>query len=116
MDKSQKDAIIVLPDGITQEMIDAAKLKFKGVTLAQLPKDDDMTEYLTVLVRQPDRSVMSEFSKWSDKNPGKADDILVKSCLLSHKEVVIADDGLFAGCVDAIAQLISIRKAILKKI
>lgn len=106
----------LLPEGITQEMIDAAQLKFKGVALGELPKDDDMTEYMTVLLRRPDRAVMSEYSKWSDKNPGKADEILVKSCLLSHKDVVIADDGLFAGCVDAIAQLISIRKAKIKNL
>lgn len=107
-----------LPIGITQEMIDAAKLKFKEshIKLAELPMDDDRNEFLTVLVRKPDRSVLSEFSKWSDKNPGKADEILVNSCLLSHKDEVKADDGLFAGCVDAIAQLISVRKATIKNI
>lgn len=108
----------LLPDGITQEMIDAAKLKHKesAIKLAELPKDDDRNEYLTVLVRRPDRSVLSEYSKWVDKNPGKADEILVNSCLLSHKDIVKADDGLFTGCVDAISQLISIRKANIKNI
>lgn len=99
-------------------MIEAAKAKYKenSVKLAELPKDEERNEYLTVLVRRPDRSVLSEFSKWVDKNPGKADEILVNSCLLSHKDIVKADDGLFAGCVDAISQLISIRKANIKNI
>lgn len=107
-----------LPEGITQDMIDAAQLKYKPnhVNYAELPKDDDGNEYMTVLVRKPDRSVLSEFTKWVDKNPGKADDILVNNCLLSHKEIVKADDGLFQGCVDAIAQLISVRKAKIKNI
>lgn len=107
-----------LPIGITKEMIDAAKLKWKEnqIKMAALPKDDDGNEFLTVLVRKPCRSVLSEYQKWSDKNPGKAEEILVNSCLLSHKDEVKADDGLFAGAVDAIGQMISIRKAILKNI
>lgn len=108
-----------LPAGITQEMIDAAKAKYPKeghVKIAELPKDDDGNEYLAVLVRKPDRQVISEFSKWADKNPGKADEILVNACLLSHKEEVKADDGLFGACVDAVAQMISVRKAVLKNI
>lgn len=107
-----------LPNGISQEMIDDAKTKYKdnNVKIAELPKDDDRNEFLTVLVRKPDRAVLSEFSKWADKNPGKADEILVNSCLLSHKDEVKADDGLFAGAVDAIAQLISVRKATIKNL
>lgn len=107
-----------LPEGITQDMIDAAQAKFKPnhVNYAELPMDDDGNDYMTVLVRKPDRSVLSEFTKWVDKNPGKADEILVNSCLLSHKDQVKADDGLFQGAVDAIAQLISVRKARIKNI
>lgn len=108
-----------LPVGITQDMIDAATVKYPklgAVRLAVLPKDDDGLETLTVLIRRPDRSVMSEYSKWADKAPSKADDILVKACLLSHKEEVIADDELFMVAVDAIAQMIVTRKAVLKNI
>lgn len=110
---------IALPAGITQEMIDAARLKYPkegAVRIAELPKDDDGNEYLSVLVRRPDRSVISEYAKWAEKNPGKADEILVNACLLSHKDEVKADEDLFIGAVDAIAQLITIRKARLKNI
>lgn len=109
----------VLPQGITQEMIDAAKIKWPKegeVKLAVLPRDEYGTAFLEVLLRRPCRTVMSEFTKFADKNPKRADDILIKSCLLSHKEEVLADDDLATAAVDAIAQMITVRKAELKNI
>lgn len=107
-----------LPQGITQKMIADAITKFgeSNVKYAELPLDDNRDDFVTVLVRKPSRQVINEYAKWSTANPGKADEILVNSCLLSHKDQVKADDGLFMGAVDAIAQLISIRKATIKNI
>lgn len=110
---------LTLPEGITQAMLDAAKKAYPkegSVKIAELPMDDDNTDYLSVLVRRPDRQVINEFSKWVDKAPGKANEVLVKSCLLSHKDIVLADDDLFAAAIDAISQLISVRKARIKNI
>lgn len=107
-----------LPQGITIEMVEQAQVKYgiNRVKYAELPMDDDNNEFLTVLVRRPDRQVQGEYMKWVDKNPNKADDILVNSCLLSHKEQVKADEGLFQAAVDAVAQLIVARKARIKNI
>ncbi|MGY0034449.1 hypothetical protein [Pedobacter sp. NJ-S-72] len=119
MNTSKELSKSVLPSGITQEMVDNAKVKYPkegAVKYADLPLDDYGDQFLTVLICRPNRQVINEFSKWVDKNPGKANEILVKSCLLSHKETVLADDELFTVAVDAIAQLISIRKAIVKNI
>lgn len=104
--------------GITQEMITNAQTKYgiNRVMYAEIPVSDDTDETLTVLVRRPDRQVMGEFQKWMEKNPNKSDDILVQNCLLSHKEQVKADEGLIMGVVDAISQLIVIRKAKIKNI
>jgi len=117
-EKKQSAQVAELPEGISQEMINKAREKYgeEKVKMADLPKDDDRDNYLTVLVRRPDRQVMNEYSKWIDKSPGKADEVLLNSCLLSHKDTVKADDGLFMAAVDAIAQLIVIRKAIIKNI
>jgi hypothetical protein len=86
------------------------------VKLASLPLDDDGKEYLDVIVKAPDRNAMNEFEKWIDKNPGKAKEILVNACLLTRKDEVKASDDLFAGAFDAIANLIPIRKAIIKNL
>ena len=107
-----------LPEGITQEMIDKVLTykKKEDVRLAELPKDDNGDESLNVIVSVPTRVSMNEFEKWIDKNPGKAKEILLNSHLHSHKDEVKADDGLFAGAFDAIAQLIPVRKAVLKNL
>lgn len=104
--------------GITEEMIKKATDKYgdKRVKFAEIPVSDETDEVMTVLVRKPDRVVLGEFQKWLDKNPNKAEDILVKNCLLSHKDEVIADEGLFAGALDAISQLITARKARIKNL
>lgn len=107
-----------LPIGITEEMVATAKNKFgnDNVKLAELPKDDDGNEVLSVLVRVPNRQVINEFTKWYDKNPGKAEDILVNACLLSHKDEVKADELLIMGAVNAIVTLIPVRKGTIKNL
>lgn len=104
--------------GITQEMVNNAKEKYGAdkVKYADLPLDDNNERFLTVLITVPGRTVIGEFEKWSDKNPNKAKEIIINSCLLSHKDQVKADDNLFFTAVNAIADLIPIRKAIIKNL
>lgn len=111
-------AKVELPVGVSQEMIDAWKERYgqDKVKIAFLPMDDDGNEYKEVIVRVPDRKTMSEVEKWLDKAPDKAKEIMINSCLLSHKEEVKADDGLFFGAVDAITKLMPIRSAIVKNL
>jgi hypothetical protein len=107
-----------LPAGITEEMITAAKGKYGNdkVKLIDLPLDDEGSAYKTVLATVPSRTVIGQYRRYSDTDPNKADQILVKACLLSHKEEVLADDGLFYGALSGIANLIPIRKAIIKNV
>lgn len=109
---------VKLPEGVSAEMIKAWKERYgeNKVKIASLPMDDDGKAYKDVVVRVPDRKVMSEFEKWLDKNPDKAKEIMINACLLSNKDEVKADDGLFFGCADAIAQLMPIRTAIIKNL
>jgi hypothetical protein len=106
----------VLPEGITQAMIDEAKAKHgeSKVKFIDLPLDDDSTAFKTVLACVPTRTVIGQYQTYSDKQPKKAEDILVKACLLSHKDEVLADDSLFYGALTGICELIPIRKGIVK--
>ncbi len=104
-----------LPEGITQEMINAAKGKGLIVKMAEVPVDDEGT-MRTFLVCVPSRTVLGQFRRWMDTDPKKADDILVKACLLSHKDEVLADDELFSGVISTISELIVIRKGIIKNV
>lgn len=105
-----------LPEGITQEMIAEAKKKHgaEKIRLIDLPLDEAGTAYKTVLARVPDRPTVGQYRRFADADPKRADEILVKNSLLSHKEEVLADDGLFYGALEGIAQLIPVRKAIVK--
>lgn len=107
-----------LPVGVTAEDIKAWKERYgnERVKIASLPKDEDGNEYLDVIVRVPDRKTISEFEKWMDKNPDKAKEVMVNACLLSSKEAVKAEDGLFFGAFDAITKLMPIRTAIIKNL
>ncbi|MDD2996364.1 MAG: hypothetical protein PHP99_09160 [Paludibacter sp.] len=107
-----------LPVGITQAMIDQAVEKNgkDNVKLVDIMNEDGNAVELTVLAIVPTRTVLGQYRKFADNEPKKADEILVKACLLSHKEEVLADDGLFSGALSGIADLIPVRKAVVKNL
>lgn len=80
-----------------------------------IPLDDMNTEQLEVVVRVPDRATMSQYMKYADVNPKKAQEILIKQCLLTEKEQVMQDDALFMTAVSLLAELIPIREGRIKK-
>ena len=105
-----------LPSGITQDQISDAKAKFGDdkVKIALLPTSDSGTDTIAVLCKVPDRRTIGEFEKWIEKNPTKAKEILVKNSILTKVDEVMADDGLFFAAVDAVAELMPLRKAVIK--
>ena len=117
-EKTAKEQEVTLPEGVTAEMVAGWKERYgeNKVKVAVLPKDDEGNETLEVVVRVPDRKTISEFEKWSDKNPDKAKDIMVNACVLSHKEQVKSDDGLYFAAFDALAKLLPVRAAIIKNL
>jgi len=76
----------------------------------ELPLNDMGTEIKEVAVLVPSRSVMSQYMRFIDSNPKKAQEILINHCLLTDKEEVNADDALFNTCVMGIAELFPIRE------
>jgi hypothetical protein len=117
---SKKIAVIgsSLPEGVTEEMIKIWKERYGNdkVKMASLPKDDNGSEFLDVIVRVPGRKEISEFEKWIDRNPDKAKEILINTCLLTHKDEVKENEDLFLGAFDAIAKLLPIRTAVIKNL
>jgi hypothetical protein len=81
----------------------------------ELPLDDDGNDSLEVIVCIPSRAVMGEYLKFQNSNPAKAQEILIKNCLLTDKDQVLADDALFLTCVSALAELIPVRQKVIKK-
>jgi hypothetical protein len=104
------------PSGITAEIVADAKAKFGDdkIKMIDLPKDDESNVFLTVLATVPSRTIVSNYRRFAESDPKKAEEILVKNCLLTHKDEVLADDGLFYGALYALAELIPVRKGIIK--
>ena len=107
-----------LPEGIPDAMVSDAKAKHgsDNVRLIGLPIDDEASGYKTVLAVVPSRMVVGQYRRWAETDPKKADEIMVKACLMSHRDEVLADDGLFYGALSGISELIPVRKAIVKNL
>ena len=128
MTDSKKNAIVqtvvnmkdgnLLPDGVSQETVDAWKERYGDtkIKLAELPLNDDRTQFLAVIGRVPDRKTVGEFEKWMDKDPNKSKEILLNACLLTEKDKVKADDFLFYGAFDFITNLLPVAKSTIKNL
>ena len=104
---------------IAQIDIDNAKGKYgeQNVKIATLPLDDDGNNFRDVLMKKPGRKAISQYQMWADKNADKANEILVNDCLILEKdktEIKADQGGLFMAALDAAAQLIPVRKAVIK--
>lgn len=107
-----------LPTGITQDMVNDAKSKHARVAVAQLPRDDEGTEFLNVLLREPSVQVIGQYQMYTDKSPKKAQEILIAGCVLDKEAVkeIFNDAGLFLAAIDACSTMIPVRKSIVKNL
>lgn len=102
---------------ISKEVIESFKAKHGDkLRVLELPKDDDYEAYLDVLAVVPNRSVVGQFQRYKNQDPKKAQEILVKQCVLTHKEEILADDGLYYAAISALAELIPIREGKSRKL
>ncbi|QEE51041.1 hypothetical protein FUA48_16090 [Flavobacterium alkalisoli] len=83
--------------------------------ILEVPVSDTGAEYYDVVAIVPDRATMSQYMKYIDINPKKAQEILIKQCVKTHLEEVLADDALFMTTVSLVAELIPIRDGRVKK-
>ncbi|AZA90921.1 Uncharacterised protein [Chryseobacterium nakagawai] len=95
---------------VSQETKDALK-KEHGDKLKSLilPMNDESTEEIEVLALVPSRSVVGQSMKFMSTDPKKGQEILVKNCILTSKEEVLGDDGLFYAAAGLLTELIPIR-------
>lgn len=117
MAKEEK-AVAELPEGVSAAMIAAWKERYgeSKVKIATIYTDDSRAKSIDVVIRVPDRKTLGEWEKWADKQPDKSKEIMIKACVLSRKEEILADDDLFLNAFEAIAQLIPIRTATIKNL
>jgi len=96
---------------VTKEVKETLK-KEHGNKLKSLiiPLDDMHIDEMEVLATIPKRSVVGQTMKFLQTDPKKAQEILVKNCLLTGKEEVLNDDGLFYAVAGLLMDLIPIRQ------
>lgn len=75
-----------------------------------LPLDDNNVEELEVLVVVPSRAAVGQSMKYMQTDPKRGQEVLIKACLLTSKEEVMNDDGLFYAAAGLLAELIPIRQ------
>lgn len=107
MAKENKDQLIRIPDAVKNSLKTKHGDKLR---LLEIPKDDLYEEYQEVLALVPSRSVVSQYLRFSKENPKKAQEILFKNCVLTSKEEILEDDGMFYTVVGMLAELIPIRE------
>ncbi|HRO76121.1 MAG TPA: hypothetical protein PLP27_08255 [Crocinitomicaceae bacterium] len=119
-EKENSVSIGTVTKHVPQEVIDALKAKYPDLTANNelkrlyLPTNDLGTEELEVIVRVPDRNTVTQFMRFVESQPKKAQELLVNQCLLTSKEEVMNDDYLFFTCTGSIAELFPIRQGRLK--
>jgi hypothetical protein len=107
---------------VSEEQIEAIKTTHPGLYASGkikrviLPLDDEGNESLEVIVRVADRDTVTQFMRFNDSQPKKAQEIIINQCLLTSKDEVKADDHLFLTAVGAIAELFPIRQATIKNL
>jgi len=108
-----KNTVMNLPEGVSYEQVAAWKQQYgeDKIKIATLCVDVP-EKRKDVIVRVPDRNTYNMYDKWSNADPSKSRDILINSCLLSHTEIVKADDALYFSCCYALTELLPLHKAI----
>lgn len=107
---------------VSQEVIDALKAQYPNKAQKNelkrlfLPLNELGTEELEVIACVPDRNTVTQFMRFVESQPKKAQELLVNQCLLTSKEEVMADDYLFFSCAGLIAELFPIRQGRLKNL
>lgn len=115
----QLNAKVVLHE-VPEAMIEAIRAKYpekvakNELRRLEIPMNDLGTEKLEVVACVPDRNTVTQFMRFVDSQPKKAQEMLVNQCLLTNLEEVMADDYLFFTCAGLIAELFPIRQGRVK--
>lgn len=112
----QKMAMIVkLPKELKENIKKEHAEHTNKLRLLEIPVNDDHLKFIEVAAIVPSRSVTSQYMKWSDQNPKKAQDILLKNCLLTGWDIIKDDDFMANTAVDLVAELIPMGQGKIKK-
>ncbi|MEE9408129.1 MAG: hypothetical protein V3V28_08650 [Polaribacter sp.] len=102
---------------MTKEQRDALIKKHGegNLRMLEIPTTESQTEFIEVVAIVPTRTVFGQFQKWSDANPKKASEILVRGCILTNREQIEANDFMFNTTLNVLAELVPMGEGRIKK-
>lgn len=100
-----------------KKALQAVEARHKDVKVRQLkvPLDDTYTRFAYGYIKYPDRSDISIAMTMKDTDPLAGKEIVLRNNWLEGDKSIIDDTELFLSACTALDELLSIRKAILKK-
>jgi hypothetical protein len=108
-----------LPPNITTEMVAEAKQKHGDTKVKILDlfiDNESLDPAISVLALVPTSRIRNEYLRWVDKNPNKAEEVILKACIISDIDKVMADDKLRVAAFDGITQMLPSGKAVIKNV
>lgn len=102
---------------ITKEAKEAFAKKYgkDSLRILEIPTTESHNETLEVVAVIPSRNVTGQYMKWADANPKKAQEILVRGCILTDRVVIEDSDFMFNTTIALLADLIPIGQGNIKK-
>lgn len=101
-----------------EQELEALKNKHGKVATLIVPLDEDDTEKVaTLYLKRPDRIIRSMVEKLVKNDSNKALEAALKALYVGGDDlsIVLKNDDAFAGCEEAIVEMLSVQKAVLKK-
>ncbi|MBN1340748.1 MAG: hypothetical protein JXA03_15575 [Bacteroidales bacterium] len=100
---------------LEEAAIEDLKRKHGEVYELIVPMDDEGNEFAVGYVKKPARQLLGKTSRLLDVNPIAANEMILKEIWLSGDERIKTDDNLFLSASIEIPNLVTVRRAMLKK-
>ena len=101
-----------------ENILNDLKLKYGKVYTLEVPLDDESEKKATIYLKKPDKSVRGMVTKLAGS--GKYDQAVetaLKNLYIGGDslDLILKNDDAMASCEDAIAEILTVQKAVLKK-
>lgn len=100
---------------ITDEEFATLKKEHGEIFTIEVPMNDEDTDRAVAYFKPVDRTIMGAAMSLWDVNPLKAKEIVLTSCFIAGNKDVLSKDVLFFSACNRVDDMITFRKATIKK-
>lgn len=106
----------MLPGNVTQGQVEDWKKKYRNIHQIQVPVDETYEEWYTIYIREPNRELLNDYLRKSEKVPIDAALTLVRNTFLGGDKEVKKEPKYALSAVAKISSLIIAGEARIKKL